>query len=226
MLLITWLLLSTIIWLFPFGVWQKLTSQLCYMWCLLICTDFLGVTVDLDTLVVFCTFTGLLCVVSNFCTLSKAMRTRNAVFFCLWSAYTGPSVKLFCSLQDAVPSAISLLFFYHCPWEITLTITPLMKEVGEIKKISLISQQCPFPLSVSQIMVMYFLFFSDLLLRSCSPPCFFFSFLSISFPSSSFPSVSLFHKLVSFPLARILTWEFPISDTPFCPCTLQASTWC
>lgn len=84
------------------------------------------------------------CVAFKLCTLSKALRTGDAIFFFpvyVVLTHGGLLVKLFCSLQDAAP--LCNFVFYHCPWEITLAVTPHMKEVGERKPPSFSFQGFP-----------------------------------------------------------------------------------
>lgn len=89
------------------------------------------------------TFTWFLCVAFMFCSLSQDMRTGDAIFFLLNVVLThrGLWVKVFCSLQDAVPLC-NFFFFNHCPWEITLAVTPHVKEVRERKPPSFSSSVC------------------------------------------------------------------------------------
>lgn len=61
----------------------------------------------------------------------------------------------------------------------------------------LILWQCLFSFRVSEIMFMYFLYFSNLLLRSCPPHCFIY-LKCTSLSSFSFLLQASFHKLVSF----------------------------
>lgn len=110
---------------------------------LLICIHFRDATVDLDALLVFCTLSPVFSVwPSSFALCLKPWGPAMLFFFsCLCSTYTQRTVSK-TLLLSAGCSSLCNFVFYHCPWEITLAVTPHMKEVGERKPPSFSGNVC------------------------------------------------------------------------------------
>lgn len=146
---------------------------------LLICIDFWDAIVDLDALLVLYTSSCFFCVAFKFCTLSKALRTGDAVFFppvYVVLTHRGLLVKLFCSLQEA--ATLCNFVFLSLSLRNNISCHPSHERVGGRKPPSFSFQGFPDHVYVFSFLLRSFV---EVL------PSSLFSFLSISSPSFSFP---------------------------------------